>query len=191
MIVAAVLLAMAGCGYTFQGSGSVLPPDVKKIFIPLVENNSTEPGLAVLVTEALRDRFDRFGVVTVVDSLDQADAVLRGKILSLKRKTKTVTGTTDQTMQVDTTITVSAELKRVAGAALWRTASMTVSKATGTVGNAVVTTSSDFASGSLASQDLEGMSSREISRSQEQEALNQLADDLARQIYDQAVSPDF
>ena len=79
-----ILCLFGGCGYTFHGGGSVLPPDVTKVMIPMVENNSTEPGLGAIVTEALRDQFERFGALSVVDSYGEADAVLDAKILEIK-----------------------------------------------------------------------------------------------------------
>ena len=39
---AVLLLTGSGCGYRLQGSGSVLPPDVQKIAVAQVENNTTE-----------------------------------------------------------------------------------------------------------------------------------------------------
>jgi hypothetical protein len=31
------ILAQFGCGYALQGAGSVLPPDIKKVYIPFLE----------------------------------------------------------------------------------------------------------------------------------------------------------
>ena len=184
-------LALGGCGYTFEGGGSVLPPDVKVIAIPLVQNASTESGLTTVVTEALRDRFERYGVVSVVDDADAADAVLRARILKVSRNQRTSTSKTDTELQLDTTLTLAAELRRVTGPVLWRDNNISVSKEFGTTSGVVVTTSPDFASGTLGSADLGSLENREVSRGQEQEALRSLAEQVARQIYDSAVAPDF
>jgi hypothetical protein len=74
---------------------------------------------------------------------------------------------------------------------LWRDNSISVSRAFGTTSGVVVTTSPEFASGNLGASDLGALSSREVSRSQEQDALRALAEEAAVQIYDSAVAPDF
>lgn len=182
---------VTGCGYAFTGAGSVLPPDVKKVYIPLAENNSTELGLADVVTEALREQFDSYGVVTVVDSQNDADAVLRTTITSVKRATRSTTSNTDAALQLDTRLALSAELVRVTGPVLWRDSDITVTKSFGGDRSVVITSSSDFASGSIGAADIATLDPREVARGQEQEVLNTLAEDAARKIYDDAVAPDF
>lgn len=184
-------IGLSGCGYAFQGSGSILPADVKNVYIPRVENNSTESSLTSTLTEALRDRFERFGVVTVVEDINEADAVLKSRIIKISKSTRTVTSNTDATQQYDTTMTVGAELRRTTGAVLWRNPHFTVTKDFGTSSDIVVSSSADFAGGSLGASDLGGLDTREIARGQEQEALNDLAEQVAKKIYDEAVAPDF
>jgi len=190
-IAAAVLVGLTGCGYTFSGGGSVLPPDVKKVAIPLVDNSSTETGLSTVVTEALRDQFERFGVLTVVEESGDADAVLNARILRVQRATSAVAAQSDSQLQRDTTMTMAAELRRTDGPVLWRTTKLVVTKPVATSSDVVVTSSVDFAGGTIGAADLRGLDSREVSRGQDQEALASLAEQAARMIYDQAVAPDF
>lgn len=68
---------------------------------------------------------------------------------------------------------------------------MSVSRQYGTTSGVVVATSPDFAAGNISAEDLGALSAREIARGQEQEAFDQLAEQAAKQIYDQAVAPDF
>jgi outer membrane lipopolysaccharide assembly protein LptE/RlpB len=186
-----LLMIVSGCGYTFQGTGTVLPADVRKIFIPLAENNSTELGLADTVTEALREQFDSYGVVTVVEKQSEADAVLRVTITQVKRSTRSVTSSTNAALQLDTKMSLGAELRRVTGAVLWRDSDISVSKSFGGDRRVVVTSSADFATQSLGAGDITNLDPREVSRGQEQEVLRLLAEDAARQLYDQSVAPDF
>ncbi len=187
----AVIFFISGCGYTFQGSGTVLPPEIRKIYIPRVQNLSTESSLTNLMTESLRDRFDRYGVVQVVDTIGEADAVLNTKVLQVKRGLRTTTGATDTASQLDTILYVSSELKKVTGETLWKAPNIQVSKSFGTVSSAIVTSSSDFAGSTLNAGDLSQFNTRELSRGQEQEALTNLADLAAKKIYDNSVAPDF
>jgi hypothetical protein len=182
---------LSACGYTLRGSGTVLPADVKCIYIPQVQNDSTELGLGPVLTEALREEFDSYGVVSVVENQRDADAILKVKILGVKRSTNTVQASTNTALQMDTTMQVSGELRRNTGAVLWREGALQVSKDYGADKSVVVATSPDFASGSISSSDLANLSNREISRGQERAALNSMVQDTARMIYDKSVAPDF
>ncbi len=190
-LLSTLLAALCGCGYTFQGSGSVLPPDVKRIAIPLAVNSTPEPGLALTVTEALRDRFERYGVISIVDKVSEADAVLNVRIISVVRNTTTSTSNTDSALQRSTNMTLAAELKRVTGPILWRAPALQVARVFGETSSVVVASSADFAGSNIGSGDLGNLSNREISRGQEQQALEDLSEEVARKIYDLAVLPEF
>lgn len=184
------LLMLTGCGYALQGGGTVLPPDVKNIYIPKAENESTALGLSDLVTDALRDQFDSYGAVTVVDKQSQADAVLNVRIVSLMQSVDTVSAT-NTANQMDSTMLLSGELRRVTGKVLWRDPQIRVSKNFATNADTVVTSSPDFASGSIATSDLAGLNQSELARGQQRQALITMTADAARMIYDKAVAPDF
>jgi hypothetical protein len=180
-----------GCGYTFRGSESALPPDVKNIYIPQVENNSTKLGLATIVTEAIRDEFDSYGTVSVVDTQSEADAVLKVRILNVRDNTGATRSGTNTALQTQTTITLAGELRRVTGPVLWRDGAIQATQSFGADSSVVVTSSLDFAGGPSGAGDLAGLSGREVSRGQEANALNTLASNVARQLYDKAIAPDF
>lgn len=191
ILVCLCSLHLNSCGYGFKGSGSVLPPDVRRIKIPLAENNTSEPGLALVLTEALQDHFERYGVVSIVESTRDADAILYTRILDLRRETETVTSRTDTALQLVTIMTIGAQLKRVTGPLLWADPSMSVSKSFGTSSDVVVTSSAGFSGSNLAAGDLSSLDSREISRGQEREALEDLSEKVAQRIYDEAVAEEF
>lgn len=186
-----LLTAVSGCGYAFKGSGSALPPDIKRVHIPLAENNTPEAGLSLTVTEALRDRFERYGVLTIVDSTAEADAILRSRILRIQRETQTTTSSSDVALQERTVLVLALELRRLTGQILWSNPNLVVSQAFGTSSEVVVTSSPDFAQGNLSAADLSSLNTREISRGQEREALENLAEEAARRVYDEAVAPEF
>lgn len=189
--VACVLLFVVGCGYTFRGSGSVLPPDVRKIHIPLVQNDSTKIGLGNLLTEALRDEFDSYGVVVVVDTEAEADAILTVEVLDVQESAGSVRSGTNTALQMDTVVFIRGELRRESGELLWRDPQLKVQQTYGADSSTVVTSSVGFAGGSISSSDLGGLSSREISRGQEADVLASLVEEASREIYDKAVAPDF
>lgn len=187
----AILLLLGGCGYTLQGSGSILPTDVKIVTIPLAQNSTTQPNLGVVMTEALRDRFERFGVVNVTDERGGSDAILEARVVKLVRKASSLTSNTASALNFDLTLTVSATLKRANGQVLWRNDAVAATRTFGATGGVVVTSSADFAGGAIGTGALSSLDSLQVQRGQEQETLTLLADDIAKKIYDDAVAPDF
>lgn len=192
MILMLVMVAvLTGCGYTFRNSGTVLPSTVKKIYIPFAENRSTEGQLTRLLTEALRDEFERYGVVTVVEEPSEADATLRITIMELKRRSLTVAGRSSTDNQRTTSLLISGELKDRGGKVLWQEPALNVGKGFGTSRAAVVTSGAGFVGGTLGAGDLANLGERELQRGQEQSALSDLADEAATQIYEEAVAEPF
>lgn len=184
-------ITVIGCGYTFKGGESILPPDVKRVYIPIVKNGTTEPGIDIVLTEALRDEFERYGVLTVSEERAGADAVLNAKILRIKQESRTSTSNTDQVLQQATVMIVSAELKRRTGPLLWKNPVMKVSKVFSADQDTVVTSSADFAGGNIDSSALADLNNLEVSRGQQRQALEDLSETVATRIYSQAVLPEF
>ena len=81
-----------------------------------------------IASEALRDRFERFGVLSIVDERGEADAVLKGAILNVKQDTSTTTSRTDTALEVNTTITLAGEMRKTDGELLWRNKGFTVTR---------------------------------------------------------------
>jgi len=185
------LAVISGCGYGFQGSASVLPSDVKKIYIADVINKSSDPYIANTLTEALREQFEEYGVVQVVSSSEESDASLRVKVEQLRSQSKSSVAAGDVAQELNIIVTLSGDLRQKNGNLLWKNPAMSYTKSFGNTTGSVVTSSAQFATSGLGSGDLGLMNQRELSRSQERLALQQVAEDVAKTIYDQAVSPDF
>lgn len=83
VVLAAALVAAAwGCsGYRFVRAKESLG-SVRRVAVPTLANRSFEPGLELLVTEALRREFQRRGALVVTDPA-QADLVLSGTVLEV------------------------------------------------------------------------------------------------------------
>lgn len=185
------LFGFSGCGYSFQGSTTILPSSVRKVYVAQVRNNSTDARLGVLVTEALRDRFDRGGVIILVDGIEDSDAVLTAVIKRVEGGAVTSTSTTNQALQVNNTLLLSAELRRVNGQLLWSNPRLVVNRYSAVTRSAVQTTTGDFASTGLLASDVVGLSDREVARSQQQSVYGPLVDEAARRIFEESVGPDF
>ena len=185
------LLLVSGCGYTFQGSGTVLPDDIKSIAIRVAENQTTETGLGLKFTEKLQSRFERYGAVKIVDPDEDADAELITKILSIETNVRDVTSDTDIELEQDITLTIFAELRRSNGQVLYRNPLLKSRESFASVSDVVVTSSSSFAQGGISASTLGSLGSREVSRGQQAAVLDELLDESARQLYLDAVAAEF
>lgn len=188
-VLAALLLT--SCGYHLTGSETILPQEVRRISIPFVENDTVESRLSTIMTEALRDSFERYGVVEIVDSDREADAVLKVRVVELNGGSQSVSSKTDTELQKTMTLVIAGELRRVNGPVLWRNNKLEVKSSYAVTSDVVATSSSSFGGGSLNANDLAGLGNREVSRGQQQQALEQVASDASKAIYDAAVAPDF
>lgn len=184
------LLAVS-CGYRLQGSGSILPPDIKTISIRNAENKTTLSGLGPMFTEKLRGRFERYGVVKIVDSGEPADAEFVSRIVSIESQNRDVQGKSNIQVEQTLMLTVFAELRKKNGQILYRNPALVVTESFGTVSSNVVTSSSSFATGNLAPGSLASLTQREVQRGQAAETLQGLLDEAARKLYLEAVASDF
>lgn len=184
-------ISMSSCGYVFTGGRTILPQEIKKIAIPTVENKTVESGLSRLLTDSLREEFERYGAVQVVETEDEADAVLKVTIDKVTREARTVNANAQSDLQFDSTVTVTASLEKTAGGILWSKQGYTISREVGGAQGAVVTSSPFFRDGNFSAGDLSGQNAREVTRGQEKNVFEQISKEAARKIYDEAVAPDF
>ena len=182
---------LAGCGYGLQGSGSRLPKDVKSVAIAEVVNDTTEAGLDKRFSEELRSRFERYGVVTVVDEPRLADALLSVRIRSVDTRTRNVSSGTDVAVDLDLTMTLAAELKRKNGQILWRDTNYRITEPFAQQQDVVVQSSSSFVEGNLGSANLANLSTEQLSRGQKESAIANILEEAARELYEDAVAADF
>ena len=191
-----ILITLVGCltcscGYQFSGSGSTLPPDIKTLAIVDVRNQTTEPQVGLKLKENLELRFERYGVVELSEDPERADALLTCTITSIDDEVKTVTGQTDIELESDLLVTLSAAIKRRNGQIIWSNPNLVVRNSFASTSGAVVTSSSNFAQGDINTSALASLSSREVSRVQQEQALEDLLEEAARKIYLESVAESF
>lgn len=185
------LICLGSCGYQFQGSGTILPEDIRSVYIPLVQNDTPQPGLEQAFTESVRSRFEQYGALKVVDELDQADAIFRVRVTDIDTETRDVTGQSDIELEVELQLVVAAELRRRTGQLLWRNPSFSRSDVFSTVSDTVVTSSAAFAQSGIGAGDLGTLEARELSRGQAREVLENLIEEVSRGLYLEAVADSF
>ncbi len=80
-ILTAALLA--GCGYTLVGQASTIPEDVRKVYIESLVNETQRAQVEQILTQAITDEMvTRRRNFTVSSNASDADAILRGKVVS-------------------------------------------------------------------------------------------------------------
>jgi outer membrane lipopolysaccharide assembly protein LptE/RlpB len=184
-------LFVSGCGYQFRGSGTVLPDDVRKVYLAPIENDTTESTLTRRLSEAFRDEFERYGVVQVVDSQSEADAIFSAKIKDYQERVRNVSGANDTALGQELSVTISAELKRKTGQVLWRDTNLKQIQAYAGVGDLVVTSSSAFAQGNINISNLNTLSVNEVARGQRSQAEEDMITQISQEVYQNAIAADF
>ena len=83
MLLVLTSLALSACGYSFVRYGEGLG-DVRRVAIRGLTNDSFEPGVESLVSEALSHEFLRRGALRLVDTPETADLVISGSVKSVE-----------------------------------------------------------------------------------------------------------
>jgi hypothetical protein len=77
-----LFILLISCGYHFRGTGSSLPPHIKKIYIPIFKNLTTRFELDIKLTQKVREEVVARGKVELVGDEASADAAMIGEITS-------------------------------------------------------------------------------------------------------------
>ena len=80
VILILLISIITSCGY-YSMAGSI-PPHIKSIAIPLVNNQTAEFGIAENITDNIIEVFNEENILRIVDQ-DDADSILQGTIISL------------------------------------------------------------------------------------------------------------
>jgi hypothetical protein len=110
-----VAIFITACGYHVGGTASRLPPGLKVISVPALENRTNRYRVEQLMTQAVIHEFLARTKYRIVSSEESADAVLHGEIMSLESSpavydTSATPNTNAQTARA-TTMLVSVRLK--------------------------------------------------------------------------------
>jgi outer membrane lipopolysaccharide assembly protein LptE/RlpB len=82
LALAALCLVLLHCGYTLRGTGSNLPPGIKRVDVPMFKNMTTRFDLDVKLTQSVIDELVARGKVQIVRDSGNADAILVGDIVA-------------------------------------------------------------------------------------------------------------
>jgi len=117
-LICLCLFWLSACGYRFAGSGS-FPEGVDTIYVEVMENRTSKIGAERIVTNQLIFEFSRRRENSLVSKLDEADAILKGSINSLRTQTISRLDT-EVANEREVTMTVDLKLiKKDGGAVIW------------------------------------------------------------------------
>jgi hypothetical protein len=113
---------MAGCGYHTAGSATHIPANVRTIAVPVFATHAQAYHTEMAVTQAVVRELNtrtRYRVVTSASSESDADAVLRGTILTQTADPLTYDSTSGETSSYLARITVKVVLTARDGRVLY------------------------------------------------------------------------
>lgn len=85
VILLACFVPFTSCGYRFAG-GEGLPQGVERLYIQLLENKTTEPGIDIVITNELKNEFIQKYRGVLVEK-EVAEAILSGAVVGIQTQT--------------------------------------------------------------------------------------------------------
>ena len=186
MVLMAAGLALqygSGCGYRFVGESSLLPKDAQTIFVEPFVNRSRDVGMEKELATALRSEFYRRGPLRLVDQSDLADVIVSGVIRPLENNVASVNGK-DEALQYSSAMIVDVTLRRrEPNVVLWRGDGIRLTELYAGSRAAVVTTSSDFRTGTLNTEDVGRLTDVQLTEVRRNYTRTLLMERFARDLY--------
>lgn len=180
---AVALLALGGCGYQWVGQSSMLPKDAQTVYVEPFIGRSRDIGLEKELTSALRSEFYRRGQLRVVDAVEQADIILSGVVRSLETSVASV-NRQDEVLQYVSVLVLDATLRRrEPNEIIWRGQALRLAELQPGSRAAVVTTSSEFRTNALNTNDVRNMTDIQLSESERRDVRDKLMERFAKELH--------
>ena len=182
-ILGGAFSVFGGCGYQFVGESSLIPKDARTIYVEPFVNRSRDVGMEKELTTALRGEFYRRGQLAVVDRSEQADLILTGVIRSIERNVASV-NRKDEVLQYESVLVLDVTLRRrEPNEILWRGQGLRLTEVHGGSRAAVVTTSSEFRTGTLNASDIRRMTDIQLTEGEQRGTRDQLMERVAKELH--------
>lgn len=182
-LIAILTPVVGACGYQFAGESSILPKDARTIYVEPFVNRSRDVGIDKELTSALRGEFYRRGRLKVVEQSEQGDLILSGVVRSLDRNVASV-NRKDEVLQYESVLTLDVTLRRrEPDEILWRGQGLRLSDLRAGSRAAVVTTSSDFRTGTLNASDVRRMTDIQLTEVERRAVRDDLMERFARELH--------
>jgi len=183
LLAGIALIPLGGCGYQWVGQSSLLPKDAQTVYVEPFINRSRDIGLEKQLTSALRGEFYRRGQLRVVDASEQADIILSGVVRSLETSVASV-NRNDEVLQYISVLSLDATLRRrEPNEILWRGQALRLAELQAGSRAAVVTTSSEFRTNTLNTNDVRNMTDIQLSESDRRDVREKLMERFAKELH--------
>jgi len=185
--VAATLLSIAwGCGYGFAGWPAHLPIEAKTIRVERFTNDSEQPGVELVLEQALEEVIRERGLLEVVRGQSGA-LVLTGDIRVFTSASRPVAfSATDRAVIYSSSMVLDVWLREREGEVLWARRGMIEVSDASVSPTTVVPSSPQFQQGSLNARDVTGLTNIQLAEDRlTQDVVRELVDQMARSIYSQ------
>ena len=180
---AGMLLGGAGCGYQFAGQSPLFSQNIHTVYVEPFVSRSRDVGIDQELTSAFRSEFYRRGPLRVVDQLEQADAIISGVIRSLDSHVASV-NRKDEVLQYESVMVLDVSLRRrEPNEILWRAQGTRLTQIYNGSRAAVVTTSSEFRTGTVNASDVRRMTDIQLTEADKQRVRDQLVEGFAHELH--------
>ena len=181
--LAAVVIAIAGCGLHFADNGSALPASAKTIYVARFENLTYVPGVQDEFMRYMKDAIASRGRLAVTGDPAQADLILNGKILYTVTSPASLSGASEPLSYGNIMMIAATLTDRKTSAVLWRSNGISASAQAPTVAQAIVPTTPQFLKQNLRGPDILNMTDMQVAASQEAAAQGNMMQQLAYEVY--------
>lgn len=123
IVFVCLAFALWGCGYQIAGSSTHLPGGVASVAIPTFRNQTLEPGIEVLLTQAFLREFTFDGRVKVLRR-KEADTILEGTVKNFRIQSVSY-NESGLVQEYQVLITVDIALMKSSGDVLWKENNLT------------------------------------------------------------------
>lgn len=118
ILVFGIVFFLSNCGYKIGNAPLEAPHGIKSVAVPVFDNYTSEPELGTILAEALKKEILRRGLMRV-ESVERADAVVRGAVTEVKLEPLSFSGE-GFTTAYRVRLKVSVKLEKE-GEIIWKT----------------------------------------------------------------------
>ena len=182
-LLAALVLALGGCGYHFGASGSNLPSGAETIYVARFTNRTRQTGLNDVFMRYLDDEIAMHRRLRLVDSPAEADLELTGEILAVTPLPSSFNSVLEPTIY-NQSMTVAAQLKDLRNnRVIWSVSSLGNLQHIPVVAQAVVPTLPTFVQGNLRGSDVAKMTDMQVASTQGALGQDTVMQNVAKNLY--------
>jgi hypothetical protein len=161
----------------------LLPKDARTVFVESFVNRSRDVGIEKEFATALRGEFYRRGPLQVVDQFDLADVIITGVVRPMESSVAAVNGN-DEALGYSSGMVIDVSLRqRESNEVIWRGDAIQISDLYAGSRAAVVTTSSNFRTGTLNAADVGRLTDIQLTEFERRDSRRQLTEQLAKEVY--------